>query len=56
MLAGVVAVAGDLEQLAELFQKQLIDVAEARRLATNADALNVALRGISDSHTRLRPT
>jgi twitching motility protein PilT len=43
------------QHLAELFQKQLIDVAEARRLATNADALNVALRGIGNSDSRLRP-
>ena len=42
------------QHLAELFQKQIIDVAEARRLATNADALNLALRGISNSDTRLR--
>src|SRR4051812_43801798 len=42
------------QHLTELFQKQIIDVAEARRLATNADALNLALRGISNSDTRLR--
>jgi twitching motility protein PilT len=42
------------QHLAELFQKQLIDVAEARRLASNADALNMALRGIGNSDTRLR--
>jgi Tfp pilus assembly pilus retraction ATPase PilT len=42
------------QHLADLFQKQIIDVAEARRLATNADALNLALRGISNSDTRLR--
>ncbi len=42
------------QHLAELFQKQIIDVAEARRLATNPDALNLALRGISNSDTRLR--
>lgn len=42
------------QHLAELFQKQLIDVSEARRLATNADALNVALRGIGNSDSRLR--
>jgi hypothetical protein len=29
-------------------------VGEARRLASNADALNLALRGISNSDTRLR--
>jgi len=42
------------QHLADLFQRQIIDVAEARRLATNADALNLALRGISNSDTRLR--
>lgn len=42
------------QHLADLFQKQIIDVAEARRLASNADALNLALRGISNSDTRLR--
>ncbi len=42
------------QHLAEMFQKQIIDVAEARRLATNADALNLALRGISNSDTRIR--
>ena len=42
------------QHLTELFQKQIIDVAEARRLASNADALNLALRGISNSDTRLR--
>ena len=42
------------QHLAELFQKQIIDVAEARRLASNTDALNLALRGISNSDTRLR--
>ena len=42
------------QHLAELFTKQIIDVPEARRLATNADALNLALRGISNSDTRLR--
>jgi Tfp pilus assembly ATPase PilU len=42
------------QHLTDLFQKQIIDVAEARRLATNADALNLALRGISNSDTRLR--
>jgi len=42
------------QHLTELFQKQLIDVPEARRLASNADALNLALRGISNSDTRLR--
>jgi twitching motility protein PilT len=42
------------QHLAELFQKQIIDVGEAKRLATNVDALNLALRGISNSETRLR--
>jgi twitching motility protein PilT len=42
------------QHLAELFQKQIIDVAEARRLASNTDALNLALRGIGNSDTRLR--
>jgi twitching motility protein PilT len=42
------------QHLAELFQKQVIDVAEAKRLATNVDALNLALRGIGNSDTRLR--
>src|SRR2546427_4149865 len=44
------------QHLTEMFQKQIIDVAEARRLASNADALNLALRGISNSDTRLRQT
>ena len=38
----------------ELFLKQTIDVSEARRLASNPDALNLALRGISNSDTKLR--
>ncbi len=42
------------QHLTELFQKQIIDVGEARRLASNPDALNLALRGISNSDTRLR--
>jgi twitching motility protein PilT len=42
------------QHLTELFQKQIIDVAEAKRLASNVDALNLALRGISNSDTRLR--
>jgi twitching motility protein PilT len=42
------------QHLTELFQKQIIDVAEAKRLATNVDALNLALRGISNSDTKLR--
>ena len=42
------------QHLTELFQRQIIDVSEAKRLATNVDALNLALRGISNSDTRLR--
>ena len=42
------------QHLTELFYKQIIDVNEARRLASNPDALNLALRGISNSDTRLR--
>ncbi len=42
------------QHLTELFQKQVIDVAEAKRLASNVDALNLALRGITNSDTRLR--
>lgn len=42
------------QHLTELFQKQIIDVSEAKRLASNVDALNLALRGISNSDTRLR--
>jgi twitching motility protein PilT len=42
------------QHLTELFQKQTIDVSEAKRLASNVDALNLALRGISNSDTRLR--
>ena len=42
------------QHLTELFTKQLIDVSEAKRLASNVDALNLALRGISNSDTRLR--
>jgi twitching motility protein PilT len=42
------------QHLTEMFQKQIIDVAEAKRLASNVDALNLALRGISNSDTRLR--
>lgn len=37
------------QHLTELFHKQIIDVAEARRLATNVDALNLALRGMTGS-------
>lgn len=42
------------QHLTELFQKQLIDVKEAERLATNVDALKLALRGIGNSDSRLR--
>ncbi len=42
------------QHLTEMFQKQIIDVGEAKRLASNVDALNLALRGISNSDTRLR--
>jgi twitching motility protein PilT len=42
------------QHLTELFQKQIIDVGEAKRLASNVDALNLALRGISNSDSRLR--
>ncbi len=42
------------QHLTELFQKQIIDVAEAKRLASNVDALNLALRGIGNSETRLK--
>jgi len=42
------------QHLTELFQKQIIDVAEAKRLASNVDALNLALRGIGNSDSRLR--
>ena len=42
------------QHLVELFQKQIIDVNEAKRLATNVDALTLALRGIGNSETKLR--
>jgi twitching motility protein PilT len=42
------------QHLTELFQKQIIDVKEAERLASNVDALKLALRGISNSDTKLR--
>jgi twitching motility protein PilT len=42
------------QHLTELFMKQLIDVKEAERLASNVDALKLALRGIGNSDTRLR--
>jgi twitching motility protein PilT len=42
------------QHLTDLFQKQIIDVNEAKRLASNVDALTLALRGIGNSDTRLR--
>ena len=42
------------QHLTDLFQKQIIDVTEAKRLASNVDALNLALRGITNLDTRLR--
>jgi twitching motility protein PilT len=42
------------QHLVELFQKQIIDVNEAKRLASNVDALTLALRGIGNSDTKLR--
>jgi twitching motility protein PilT len=42
------------QHLTELFMKQIIDVGEAKRLASNVDALNLALRGISNSDSKLR--
>ncbi|HTW94204.1 MAG TPA: PilT/PilU family type 4a pilus ATPase, partial [Tepidisphaeraceae bacterium] len=42
------------QHLTDLFQKQIIDVGEAKRLASNVDALTVALRGIGNSDSRLR--
>ena len=42
------------QHLTELFQKQIIDVNEATRLASNVDALTLALRGITNSDTKLR--
>lgn len=41
------------QHLTDLFQKQIIDVNEAKRLASNVDALSLALRGIGNSDTRL---
>jgi twitching motility protein PilT len=40
------------QHLAELFQKQIIDVNEAKRLASNVDALTLALRGMGDGKSR----
>jgi twitching motility protein PilT len=42
------------QHLTDLFQKQVIDVNEAKRLASNVDALAMALRGIGNADTRLR--
>jgi twitching motility protein PilT len=42
------------QHLTELFNKQIIDVNEAKRLASNVDALTLALRGISNSDTKLK--
>lgn len=42
------------QHLTELFQRQIIDVNEATRLASNVDALKLALRGIGNSDTRLK--
>jgi len=42
------------QHLVELFTKQVIDVKEAERLASNVDALKLALRGIGNSDTKLR--
>lgn len=42
------------QHLTELFQKQIIDVSEAKRLASNVDALTLALRGITNSDTKLK--
>ena len=42
------------QHLTELFNKQIIDVNEAKRLASNVDALTLALRGISNSDNKLR--
>jgi pilus retraction protein PilT len=42
------------QHLVELFMKQIIDVGEAKRLASNVDSLNLALRGISNSDSKLR--
>jgi twitching motility protein PilT len=41
------------QHLTDLFMKQIIDVNEATRLASNVDALKLALRGIGNSDTRL---
>ena len=42
------------QHLVELFNTKVIDVKEAERLASNVDALKLALRGIGNSDTRLR--
>ena len=41
------------QHLTDLFTRQVIDVNEATRLASNVDALKLALRGIGNSDTRL---
>ncbi|MGH7176247.1 MAG: type IV pilus twitching motility protein PilT [Tepidisphaeraceae bacterium] len=41
------------QHLSDLFRQQTIDVKEAERLASNVDALKLALRGIGNSDTRL---
>jgi len=42
------------QHLTELFHRQVIDINEASRLASNVDALKLALRGITNSDTRLK--
>jgi twitching motility protein PilT len=42
------------QHLTELFHKQIIDINEATRLASNVDALKLALRGITNSDTKLK--
>jgi len=42
------------QHLTELFMKQTIDVAEASGWRAMSTALNLALRGIGNSDTRLR--
>jgi twitching motility protein PilT len=42
------------QHLTDLFQKQIIDVTEAKRLASNVDALTLALRGVGGNENRLR--
>jgi hypothetical protein len=52
--ASAKAAATSFDQPVELFIKQVVDVNEAKRLASNVDALTLALRGIGNSDTRLR--